>query len=523
MRGTDFQHPPERPRLIDAADDVLTARALEATSLAAWCLDTERRIRFVNAAAAAVTGHRPDDLVGKPVEELWPTERIDDYRARLDEARAGESVHHEAHLCRAGGDTIMVGLSWSAVLDDAGTHTGYVGIGRDITERKAMEQALRRGMDSFRRLVERSEEGMFLIALEPERRLTYLNPAAERSLGYRQQDFELDPNLWRDRVHPDDRNAVMARVRSTPPVDESLRFRWARPDGHWVELRLRELLALDIVERPTFVGIIHDLTDARRRRSALENALGREREASRRLRRIDEVRRTFLQAVSHELRTPLTSVVGFARTLEDRQEQLTEDQVAAMLRRIVRNANRLQDLLDDLLDVDRLSRGALSLERTPTDLGELAHRVVDHVAPNADWIDVQTVPLNLVVDEGKMERVLENLVRNAVKHAGDDVLIRVRVRRNDHDAIITVADNGVGIPDAYKEIIFEPFERGPAARRGVPGTGIGLTLVRELIRLHGGEVTIDDAEGGGTVVTLRVPLSPPEETEADRTTAVAEG
>jgi signal transduction histidine kinase len=176
----------------------------------------------------------------------------------------------------------------------------------------------------------------------------------------------------------------------------------------------------------------------------------REQETADRLREVDEMKTTFLQAVSHELRTPLTAVTGYADVLRKHGGELTPERTDMLLDRLHGNARRLDGLLGDLLDVDRLSRGILRLSREPTDVGAAARDVGDHLEGVDRTIRVRTEPVVVPADRPKVERIIENLIVNAVKHTPPGTPVEVTVEAVAGGALITVDDRGPGVPDGRR-------------------------------------------------------------------------
>ena len=215
--------------------------------------------------------------------------------------------------------------------------------------------------------------------------------------------------------------------------------------------------------------------------------------------RIDDIKDNLLSAVSHELRTPLTSIVGFTATLERFGSTMTEDELADLYRRLSNNAKKLQRLVADLLDFDRLSRGLVEPKRDRTDIGDLVTAVAReseqmtgrHIRVAADHVIAS-------IDAPKVERIVENLIINAARHTAADTPVWVRARAREDGCVIIVDDAGPGVPDELKDIIFEPFKQGPTAQPQSPGVGIGLSLVARFAALHGGRAWVEDRPGGGS-------------------------
>jgi signal transduction histidine kinase len=242
-----------------------------------------------------------------------------------------------------------------------------------------------------------------------------------------------------------------------------------------------------------------------RGRRRLEEALEVEREAGERLKALDELRRTFLHAVSHELRTPLTSVLGIALTLQRDDMELAESEQHELVGRLAFNARRLDHLLRDLLDLDRLDRGILEPKLEPADLGALVSRLVaDLEMLKPRRVHLQTSSVVATVDPSKVERIVENLLSNAVRHTPEEASIWIRVEAADGGGVVTVEDDGPGVPPALRTVVFEPFHRA-ADLRPSPGLGIGLSLVVRFAELQQGRVWLDDRLGGGASFHVFLP------------------
>jgi signal transduction histidine kinase len=257
-------------------------------------------------------------------------------------------------------------------------------------------------------------------------------------------------------------------------------------------------------------GLLVDVNELRQTQDALQDsrgqlelALDRERDVGERLREQDEVKNTYLSAVSHELRTPLTFIFGTSTLLEKHLDDLPSDEVKEMIGHTRRSARKLQSLLDDLLDVERLRSGDISLEREPVDLSELAARVADDLGPQDQHpLVVEVPPIVLLADASKLERVLSNLIGNAFKYCRPGARVWVRAERSGSEIVLIVEDEGEGIEEEDRDLIFRRFERMNA--RG-PGTGIGLSLVARFAEMHGGRAWVEERSGGGASFRVSLP------------------
>ena len=218
----------------------------------------------------------------------------------------------------------------------------------------------------------------------------------------------------------------------------------------------------------------------------------------------------FLSTAAHDLRTPLTVVLAQAELLERRLERDPSAVVdAAGVQRIAREARRLRDLVSDLLDAQRLQQARAVMELRATDLRELVVQVRDRSVEHGVALStaIPEEPVRANVDAPRLEQVLENLVDNALKYGGDEAPPHVTLASDDGLATISVADRGIGVPDAERDRIFERFFRASNAH-GVTDTGIGLGLYicRRIVEEHGGTIDVTPTEGGGSTFTVRLPL-----------------
>jgi PAS domain S-box-containing protein len=305
--------------------------------------------------------------------------------------------------------------------------------------------------------------------------------------------FGLDPATTRlshdsifERVHPDDRtlldDAVERSLAERQPF--AVEYRVTRPDGseRIVLGRGRPLLVGS--EPAMMVGTAQDVTDQRH---------------------VERLREDILSAVSHELRTPLTSVLGFALTLEERRSELDPETVDEIIADIAQAARRLERLLGDLLDIERLRLGHTVVRREPVDVGDLVRRVVADYPLGGRVVSITGGTVAASVDSAKMERIVDNLVVNAAKHTPPGGPIEIRVDARGRDLLLVVEDEGPGIADEYKQEVFETFNRGPKVASMTPGAGIGLALVSRFAAIHGGRTWVEDAPGGGASFHVLIP------------------
>ncbi len=257
-------------------------------------------------------------------------------------------------------------------------------------------------------------------------------------------------------------------------------------------------------------GISRDITAQIRAEQGLARQAGELGAQNERLRELDRLKDEFVALVSHELRTPLTSIIGYVQLLRDeRANGLDTDHFAEV---IERNAERLLHLVGDLLFLSQMQSGQLALELRDTDLAALAEEAVEAARPEAERkhidlvLSAAAVP-GLAVDPTRIAQLLGNLISNAVKFTPEGGKVGVTLTAEGGEAVLSVADTGIGIAAGDRERIFERFFRTEAAtQRVIPGSGLGLTISRAIVDAHRGTITVRSDGEHGSTFTVRLPL-----------------
>jgi PAS domain S-box-containing protein len=337
----------------------------------------------------------------------------------------------------------------------------------------------------------------------------YESPGVKDIMGYTAEECG-EPGFWKKILHPDDRARVLAEDRRVELTGDPWRieYRSIAKDGRVVWLRDHAVLVRGEPGEPSFWhGFVVDITEQKLAEQATREALERERQATRRLQALDEAKNVFLNAVSHELRTPLAAIVGIALTLQRAGSSLAEEDGADLVDRLAANAVKLDRLLSDLLDLDRLNRGIVTPQLRRTDLAALVAGVAKEWATGRP-LELTLQPVIAQVDPAKVERIVENLLANADRHTEPDTPVWVKLGRQDEGVLIAVEDAGCGVPPDLRASLFEPFRQGPEASSHAPGVGIGLTLVARFAELHGGKAWVEERPGGGSSFRVLLPDPP---------------
>ncbi|MDF1606001.1 ATP-binding protein [Nocardioides sp. YIM 152315] len=367
-------------------------------------------------------------------------------------------------------------------------------------------------------IVDSLREG--LVVLDPQGGIRLRNPAAVALMGGADNEARgLGPDDGFGLFHPD---GTAVAVHELPHVqalagdrtsDVDLVVRNAAvPEGRVLNFSAVPLPSPDGGGTREVVVVYRDVTEQHQTEQALTAALATEQEAVERLRELERVKSDFVSTVSHELRTPLTSIIGYLEVLEDGAVGDLGKAQVTLVDRVNRNSRRLLVLVEDLLTLSQIESSRLTINAVPTDLRDVVSTAFDAVAWTLEnrslevVVDVPDDPVRQEVDPAELERMLVNLLTNAVKFTPDGGRIALRLAGDDLGSTLVVTDTGLGIPDAEQGQLFTRFFRSSiATERAVQGTGLGLTIVQAIVALHGGSIDVESSTDRGTTVTVRLP------------------
>jgi PAS domain S-box-containing protein len=352
------------------------------------------------------------------------------------------------------------------------------------------------------------------------------NPGAERLFGWpadeivgRKLAVVVPPNRM------DELSSVARKINAGEGVEDH-ETRALRKDGTEVDVSLTASPILDDGVVTGAAVISRDITHLKRQQAQLEATLAKERvaradaegaqlalsEQNERLRELDRLKDEFIALVSHELRTPLTSIHGYLELVLDGGAGELGPEQERFLTVVERNSKRLMQLVGDLLFMAQVEAGKLALDLEEVDLREVLAECLEAAKPVADDKQIELVAdlaetPSMLGDRSRLAQVLDNLISNALKFTPASGRVSVRVSRTGREAVVEVADTGVGIPADEQDRLFERFFRSSnATEQAIPGTGLGLTIAKTIVERHEGAIEIESTEGKGTTVRVRLPL-----------------
>jgi PAS domain S-box-containing protein len=466
--------------IVESSDDIIVSKTLDGI-ITSW-----------NKGAERTLGYTAEEVIGKHVSMLMPPEQLEDTTKILGSIRRGQTVdHYETKRRRKDGTIIDVSLTVSPIRNEEGEIIGASKVGRDITEAKRAAEL----KDRLAAIVESSDD--IIVSKTLDGIITSWNKGAERTLGYTAEEvIGKHVSMLMPPEQLEDTTKILGKIRRGEKVDHYETKR-RRKNGTIIDVSLTVSPIRDASGQ--IIGASKIGRDITREKLIEAERLEAER-------RKDE----FLAMLAHELRNPLSAINGAAQLFGKLE---TEEELEWAKEVVQRQVRHLARLIDDLLDVSRISRGKISLRKEPLNLSPIVSSAVEAVRPLMEErkhelsISLINGGLRLEADPLRLEQIFVNLLTNSAKYTDAGGRISLTARHEGTDIVIKVQDNGMGITPDLMPRIFDLFTQGDRTMaRSEGGLGIGLTLVQKLAEMHGGSVTAaSEGPGKGSEFTVRLP------------------
>jgi len=471
--------------IITYSEDAIIGKTLDGT-ITSW-----------NAAAEQLFGYTETEAIGQPLAIIFPPERAGELADILAHSKRGEPIaRYETVRMRKGGRRVAVSVTISPVKDAEGRLIGTSTITHDISARKAAEteraHALAELEATFAAMVNA------VIIYGPQLEILRINPAAERILGYssaveqREYAERLTPLQFESPSgHPVPVEALTPwRAVHGETIHDEI-FRFHRQDGRliWIAASGAPIRTSD----GRLLGAVVTFSDI----TAFQE--------------LQEQQQMILHTVSHDLRTPLAVIQGHIQLLEETARQrgqngAMQESIAA----IIRATRRMGTMIADLVDAARMEGGQLQLRKKPILLQHFLPALLRRLQPVLEvprfQLDLSDDLPPVVADPDRLERILTNLLSNALKYSTPGTPVRVSAQVQEHMVCVSVADQGPGIASDDLPHLFDRFYRAKRTQKA-EGLGLGLYITRVLVEAHGGQITVESEEGHGSTFTFTLPRS----------------
>ncbi len=455
-----------------------------------YTFDTAGRFTYSNRPLLDLLGITLEQITGKNFFELpYPAELAATLQAQIASVVAtGKPIVAETAYTNPAGNQGYYEYIFVPITGQDGQIEAVAGSTRDITDRKQVEAALQTSQVQFKALTEANIVGVMHCDLTGT--IFEVNEVFLGMLGYTRTDLAAGKLRW-DALTPlqhkaSDEKAIqelLATGRATPWEKEFI-----KKDGNLVPV----ILGVALVNKATgeCVSVVLDITERKR---------------------LEERKDEFISIASHELKTPLSSIKGYSQLLGRLLQQTGYEKANRHLAKIRTNIDRLENLINDLLDVSKIQAGKIEYNITEFDFDELVKDGVESVESIAGnhLIEIEgTANTAITADRNRLEQVFTNLLTNAIKYSPQSDRIVLSVRKNHRQVEVAVQDFGIGIPAETRSKIFERYYRVETSAKSFSGLGIGLYISNEIIERHGGTLKVESQEGQGSTFTFTIPLTP---------------
>jgi len=463
--------------------------------------DLEGIFTYANEAILAVFGYTRDETVGAlNVRNLISEKDVAISGKDIGDVLQGRTAAGERTFVRKDG-TKFTGEIHSGPVYREGRVVAVRGVLRDITKRKQAEEAIKQSEEKYRDLVENMTEVVYIISEDGV--VSYISPAVESLIEYAPSEVTDEP--FAKFIHAEDLTRIgesFNNLLSGQAAENEYRLLTKSGATRWVRTSSKPIFEGELV-----VGVRGVLTDVTERKQVEEEA-----SRARELEEINRLRSALLASVSHELRTPLAAIKGIADTLIQPDVEWDAETQLDFLRTINRESDTLTHIVEDLVHMSQLEAGIMKMEKMPSLLSAVIIKLRDQLRILAAKHDLEiNVPRNLPllsIDEIRIGEVITNLVENAASYSEEGTCIILEAQATEDEIIISITDEGIGIPAQHIDKIFDRFyrlEAGVARRRG--GTGLGLSICKVIVEEHGGRIWAESEVGKGTKFSFSLPIA----------------
>ncbi len=453
-----------------------------------WVIDKDGLTTFVNDRIAEMLGYTVAEMIGKQLFLFMDERGVEFAKQNLERRREGIKERHDFEFLKKDGSRLYASLATSPIMDAGGNYIGALAGVQDISDLKRVEEAQRQSEANYRTLVESSPD--VILSVDTKLRVADCNQGASNLLGYSRE--ELKGKGFRELL-----------AKELPNKISFYYDQLTRNGLIETEFELRGSGGRSI---PVWAKIVANYDS----NGGLSQALVYIRDIAER-KKLEQLKDEFIGLVSHELRSPLTVIMGSVNTALTEWPRLSREEIRQLLQDAAWETESLSHLLGNLLELSRAQADRLVLSREPVSLRSVFRNTVDKIRQQYSThriaVDLpRGLPL-VYADALRLERILHNLLENAIKYSPDRGDIQVFAREEPDHLVIGVKDQGIGISIFDQAKLFGPFQRLEDQRlSGVKGAGLGLLVCRRLVEAHGGRIWVESEPGRGSIFCFTLPL-----------------
>lgn len=483
--------------------------------------DDRQQLLYVNPAYEKVFGQTCESLYTDPLgwidKAIHPSDRYRIEGAVMQQILDPQEISHEYRIIRPDGSIRWLWERIFPIRNEQGEVYRQAGLVSDITQRKEIEETLRVTQERLGYLITHNPAVIYSLQPWGNCPMTFISDNVKTLLGYEPEQFLENPTFWIDHIHPEDLPDISSSIESgwQPGQSMSYEYRFLCAQGNYRWMRDENRLLLDEQGKPLeVVGYLADITERKQAEAEILKAMKKERE-------LNALKSRFITMTSHEFRTPLATILSSADLLEVYIHTGAAEKSSQHIQRIQVAAEHLTNMLNDILEIANSEARQKDFAPRAIDLVALCREIVSEVQSNYPHRSAIAFTCSRetedrlsqsLVDTTLVRQILVNLLSNALKYSGRDSQVELAIdlldstSENSSQAVVfQVKDNGIGIEFQEKERIFDAFYRGNNIGN-IPGTGLGLTIVKHAVDLHGGKISFNSGVGVGTTFTVTLPL-----------------
>ncbi|MEI7421103.1 MAG: PAS domain S-box protein [Prolixibacteraceae bacterium] len=468
-----------------------------------FILDIDANIIQANSIVKKRLGYTTAELAGLNVLTVHPPDRREEAGYIVGEMLAGRAAYCPVPLYAKDGTLIPV--ETRVILGKWDDKDVLFGISRDVSERQKGEAALRESEARWNFALEGSGDGVWDWNIKANE--VFYSKQWKAMLGYSNEEISMNLDEWSSRVHPDDLPQVsndLNRHFNGETEIYSNEHRALCKDGtyKWILDRGKVVSRFPDGKPLRVIGTHSDITSAKQIEETLRLTVTREKE-------LNELKSRFVSMASHEFRTPLATILMTGDSLLAYWKRMDEEQINTKLGNIKDQVQHLTKIVTDVMQVSKIQEGKLSFSPQDVDLVELCRKIVkdfntDRHLKTKIKFESEFDCLVISLDNTLMVHVLNNMISNAIKYSEPNPIVEVNLWSAEDEILLSIKDNGIGIPEADQKYLFQPFYRAGNVKK-IHGNGLGLNIVRESVRLHGGEIKFESIQGVGTTFVVHLP------------------
>ena len=468
-----------------------------------FILNTDGEIIKTNPVVESRLGYSVNELIGVSVQKLHPPEMRDEAASVISEMVAGNLEVCRIPLYTKNGENIPV--ETKVIHGEWNKKKALYGISRDITERIKTEETLRKSEFRWKFALEGMGDGVWDWNISNNE--VYFSDQWKTMLGYNK--FEISNNFqeWKDRVHPDDIEQCLFDIQQhidgkTDIYVNEHRLKCKNGEYKWI-LDRGKVMEYSAGQKPErMIGTHTDITQRKNFEVQLQKAMEQERE-------LNILKSRFVSTASHEFRTLLASILMLSDIILTYQESMEPSNVFEKVESIKTQTIQLTNIVNNVLNLSKLKEGKVNFNPKVNNIISIINEIIAdfNSTLKSDKIlsfssSFQNLTMN--IDKQMIFQSVNNLISNALKYSGENPKILIELAENENEIMLSISDNGIGIPLEDHKFIFTPFFRAGNVKT-IQGNGLGLSIVKEFIHLHGGEITFESVIQQGASFTLHFP------------------